>query len=281
MGESPWDAENAVLRTGYDPEFLGTPVGVPALGPGMADDALLWEGSLVIDYTHFSLCIGRSRRLARWVGWNINGGGIKLLPRANLGFTKDPRVPAAAQTGNELYNGNRLDRGHLARRGDLLWSGMAQGQAANRDSFSYTNIAPQMEGFNQSRQDRLWGSVENALYADVEVQDLRVSVLAGPVFHGDDRLSRGVGLPAEHWKVLVFEGARGAEAAGLRADPGPGAGAGTAASGRVPGMPARRCRMGGPHAAAVLGRGHPGRFPARGAGCGVREPLSTAPDIAW
>jgi endonuclease G len=205
MGESTQDEGDAVPRTGYDPDFLGTPVGLPNLGPDIEEDALLWDGAAVIDYTHFSLCMSKARRFARWVAWNIDGASIKLLPRTDLAFTKDPRLPATAQIGNELYSGNRLDRGHLARRADLLWGPMPEAQAANRDSFYYTNITPQMDDFNQSRQDGLWGRLENALYEGVEVEDLRVSVFAGPVFHEDDRLYRGIGLPVEYWKLLVYQ----------------------------------------------------------------------------
>ena len=193
------------LRSGYCTDFLGTGVEVPTLDAEIQDDAVLLEGSEVIPYTHFSLSLSTSRRLARWVGWNIDGAGLKLLSRSGINFAKDPRLPAATQSGNELYAGNRLDRGHLARRSDLLWGELPEAQQANRDSFYYGNIAPQMDDFNQSSQDGLWGRLENALYEDVEVQDLRASVFAGPVFRSDDRLYREVALPSEYWKLLVFQ----------------------------------------------------------------------------
>lgn len=118
----------AVLRSGYSADFLGTGVEVPFLDAAIRDDAVLWEVSEVIPYTHFSLCLSASRRLARWVGWNIDGAGLLLLSRTGLDFAKDPRLPAETQSGNELYAGNRLDRGHVARRSDLL-GGVAGGAA--------------------------------------------------------------------------------------------------------------------------------------------------------
>ncbi|MGB9033643.1 MAG: DNA/RNA non-specific endonuclease [Paeniglutamicibacter sp.] len=178
---------------------------MPFLDAAIRDDAVLWEGSEVIPYTHFSLSLSASRRLARWVGWNIDGVGLLLLSRTGIGFAKDPRLPADTQVGIELYEGNSLDRGHLARRSDLLWGELPEAQQANRDSFYYGNIAPQMDDFNQSRQDGLWGRLENALYEDVDVQDLRASVFAGPVFGAADRVYRDVALPAEYWKLLVFQ----------------------------------------------------------------------------
>ena len=78
---------------------------------------------------------------------------MKKLSRKNIDFVKDPRLAADAQVGNELYRANRLDRGHLARRADLLWGSTSEAKKANTDSFFYTNITPQMDDFNQSARD--------------------------------------------------------------------------------------------------------------------------------
>ncbi|BBC38207.1 hypothetical protein SGFS_095010 [Streptomyces graminofaciens] len=203
------DAEASAAVTGYDPDFLAETVGVPRLDPSIEEDAVRLDGSEVIPYTHFSLALSTSRRFARWVAWNIDGGTIKKPARKGIGFIKDPRLPATAQVGNELYKDvgnktNRLDRGHVARRADLLWGPLDEAKRANKDSFFYTNITPQMDDFNQSARHGLWGRLEDAVYEDVEVDDLRVSVFGGPVFNEDDRVFRGVGIPREFWKVLVF-----------------------------------------------------------------------------
>lgn len=205
MAGSTHEADPAIPHSGYDPDFLGTPVGMPSLDSSLQDDALLWNGTVIIPYTHFSLSMSKTRRFARWVAWNIDGASIKLISRTNLSFTKDPRLPAKTQVGNELYDDNRLDRGHIARRADLLWGEMPEAQQANTDSFRYTNITPQMDDFNQSSKQGVWGRLENALFEDVDIQDLRISVFGGPIFHADDREYRGIALPVEYWKLLVFQ----------------------------------------------------------------------------
>ncbi|MCW3471700.1 DNA/RNA non-specific endonuclease [Rhodococcus pyridinivorans] len=113
-------------------------------------------------------------------------------------------MAADVQVGNELYRANRLDRGHLARRADLLWGSTSETTKANRDSFFYTNITPQMDDFNQSARDGVWGKLEDAVFADVEIDDLKVSAFGGPVFADDDRDFRRVKIPREFWKALVF-----------------------------------------------------------------------------
>lgn len=195
----------SVHRTGYAPDFLGTSVALPLLDTEASQDAVLWEGSNVIPYTHFSLSLSKSRRLARWVAWNIDGASNKRLSRSGIDFAKGPRLPEGFQSGNELYQGNRLDRGHIARRADLVWGQVAEAQQANEDSFFYTNIAPQMDDFNQSSQEGIWGQLENALYEQVDVEDLKASVFGGPVFQPGDQVYRGVGLPSEYWKLIAFK----------------------------------------------------------------------------
>lgn len=190
------------VPTGYDVSFLGVPVAVPALSS--LDDAVLLDGTERFDYTHFSLAMSKSRRFAFWVAWNIDGGSLRKLDRSGIPFVKDPRLPAEFQVGDELYKNNRLDRGHLARRADLIWGSLAVADKANTDSFYFTNITPQMDDFNQSAKAGLWGRLEDALFEDVSVDDLRVSVQCGPVFHADDRVFRGVALPREFWKLITF-----------------------------------------------------------------------------
>ena len=132
MSANTEQTSEAGFRSGYCTDFLGTGVEVPALDAEIQDDAVLLDGSEVIPYTHFSLSLSTSRRLARWVGWNIDGADLKLLSRSGIDFAKDPRLPAETQSGNELYAGNRLDRGHLARRSDLLWGELPE--AHNKSS---------------------------------------------------------------------------------------------------------------------------------------------------
>ena len=116
-----------------------------------------------------------------------------------------PTVPPnCSKAGNELYSNNRLDRGHVARRVDLNWGSIAEAKKANKDSFFFTNITPQHQNFNQSSRGGLWGELENAILDDVNVEDLRISVMAGPIFSDDDPTHRDVQIPREHWKLVAY-----------------------------------------------------------------------------
>ena len=190
---------------GFDPAFLSFPVPLPVPHKAIADDlARTSSGGTVLDYQHFSLAMSRSRRLARWVAWNIDGATRHTdIPRRGQKFRADPRLPASGQVLDEVYDRNRLDRGHLARRADLLWGDRAAAERANSDSFYFTNITPQMDDFNQAQRSGVWGRLEIALLEVVDRQ--RASVLAGPVLSGRDPTYRDVAVPLEFWKLLAYE----------------------------------------------------------------------------
>ena len=190
--------------SGYAPNFLSESVPTPRLSRIIDDDTFKLNGQPLIDYTHFSVCQSKSRRLPRFVAWNIDGGDLKRLSRRGIPFILDRRVPSEFQAGNELYRGNDYDRGHVARRADLIWGPIREAKNANRDSFFFTNMTPQHEEFNQSGLGGLWGELENAIFADAKVDKLKVSVFAGPIFRNSDRVYRDVQIPDDFWKLIAF-----------------------------------------------------------------------------
>lgn len=189
---------------GFVQGFLSFHIDLPELGSTSKQNAFIKNGSEVVEYTHYSLALNKVRRFAFWVGWNIDGGDIKKVSRKGIPFATDPAIPMEFQVGEEVYSGNRLDRGHIARRADLLWGSLSEARKANKDSFFFTNIAPQMDDFNQSGKGGLWGRLEDAVFDDTDVENLKVSLFGGPVFREEDREFRGVKLPNEFWKVIAF-----------------------------------------------------------------------------
>ena len=202
----PAELEKAKVpkATGYDENFLRTRIPVPALNRTQIRDVAQLENSLTIPYTHFSVCLSKAHRMAYFVAWNIDGEQLKPYSRKGLKFEFDSRVSEEFQIGDELYAGNKLDRGHLARRADLTYGPKAEAMQANRDSFKFTNITPQHQAFNQSDKHGLWGELENALLDEISVENLRVSLMAGPLFKNTDIEYRGIRIPADFWKVLVY-----------------------------------------------------------------------------
>lgn len=127
------------------------------------------------------------------------------ISRSGQRFKLDPRIRAEQQTGDVVYADNDLDRGHVARRSDLLWGAtLDEALAANLDSFYFTNITPQRAGFNQSGRGGVWGLLENAVLALDGLHERRLCVFAGPVLAYEDPSYRGVQLLREFWKIVIY-----------------------------------------------------------------------------
>lgn len=206
-------------RKGYDPEFLGPTVPLPALGPnalrfgtpakvaGASDD--------VLRYRHFSVVLNGAveRRLAFFTAVNIDGARWLNLERGNDAWFYDPRIPEDLQIGDELYGNepgprnNYFDRGHLVRRLDPVWGDIREAKQANDDTFHWTNCSPQYFGFNQGAD--LWQGLENFILYNTDEEDVRASVFTGPLFRSDDEEHRGVLIPQFFWKVVAVVDRRG------------------------------------------------------------------------
>ncbi|MCG7372400.1 DNA/RNA non-specific endonuclease [Pseudomonas luteola] len=195
------DAESLSGRPGYAADFLGEfSVPWPTMSDERAGDVLPVSGSAEnrLDYMHFSITMSASRRLAFYVGVNIDGAQSVSVERGKDRWSYDGRIPLEAQIGEDLYANNLLDRGHLVRREDPNWGNEAE--VANRDTFHFTNCSPQMAGFNQKN----WLDLENYLLENTRRWKERATVFTGPVFRDDDRRYRGVLIPSAFWKVVAF-----------------------------------------------------------------------------
>ncbi|MEH3120758.1 MAG: DNA/RNA non-specific endonuclease [Sphingomonas phyllosphaerae] len=195
------DAATLKDRTGYAADFLGDfYVSWPSLIGSAVDDLLAVPSSRQnrLDYTHFSVAMSRARRMAVFVGVNIDGNNSISIPRSDDRWSLDGRIALDAQLGEELYTDNALDRGHLVRREDPNWGEDAS--TANEDTFHFTNCAPQMAGFNQ----KTWLSLETYILANTRRWQERATVFSGPIFKDDDRVYRGARIPTAFWKVVAF-----------------------------------------------------------------------------
>lgn len=189
--------------TGYDAQFLGFGVPLPVSPAELR----------VLDYTHFSVLLDPVRRLAAATACTIDGATLQALRRSGR-WRLDSRVPSGEQAGSELYAGNPLDRGHLVRRLDPVWGDTETAARANHDTFTYTNAAPQVNRFNQSKE--LWNGLEDHVLRYAAAHDHRLAVHTGPVFAADDPPYRGVRLPRLFWKVVAW-----VDPAGAAGRPGP------------------------------------------------------------
>lgn len=182
-----------MMVTGFDPGFLSVAAPLPTVLKGVEVRELA--------FTHFTVLLQPSRRLAVVTGVNVDGAQLLDLDRGD-DWHLDPRIPPSQQVGPEVYAGNDLDRGHLVRRRDPVWGDPAVAAQANRDSFSYVNAAPQAALFNQG--ELLWVGLEDYLLGHARTYRQRLNVYTAPVLADDDPYYRGIAIPRRFWKIAAW-----------------------------------------------------------------------------
>ncbi|WCM92800.1 DNA/RNA non-specific endonuclease [Acidovorax sp. NCPPB 2350] len=204
----PEPAANYADREGYRPDFIdpAEPIALPALGEAARRDVVTfaWKGATthVLDYTHFSTAVSRSRRMPVFSACNIDGARARDVKRSNV-WKFDPRIPQRYQLLNEVYGDEKrgyFSRGHMTRRQDPCWGDAATATRADADTFHATNAAPQVQRFNAG----LWLGIEDYILAHARRDLMRVSVFTGPVFAPGDPVIHGVQVPVRFWKVVAF-----------------------------------------------------------------------------
>jgi endonuclease G len=99
----------------------------------------------------------------------------------------------------------------LVRRQDAAWGRTsAEAKQAAWDTFHFTNCVPQHRVFNQSglashKGLKLWGNLENYLTRFARSDKKRLCIFNGPIFRSADRQYRGLRIPREYWKIVIFD----------------------------------------------------------------------------
>jgi endonuclease G len=205
-------------RPGYDPDFLGFNAPLPKLDASIKGDAVKIDGAKKaseneLKYHHYSVIMNGKRRIAFVAAVNYNAKAkVHYARTVKDKWFFDPRIDEALQAGEEFYEANPLDRGHLVRRADGGWGSTEKAaKTANDDTFHFTNCSPQHEIFNQSAKAShegflLWGNLENHVAKQGKTANGgKLAVFNGPVLRKNDRPHRGLRVPKEFWKIIVYE----------------------------------------------------------------------------
>ncbi|MGH2403002.1 MAG: DNA/RNA non-specific endonuclease [bacterium] len=209
-------------RQGYDPDFLGITIPLPALSAAMKQNTAEVpeeyrhnDDEYVLPYHHYSLAMNKKRRFAWYSAANIDGDRRPKLPkRSDDKWHIDPRIDSlenpAIQVGEELYATAKTDRGHLTRYLDVAWGDhKAEALNALADTFHFTNCCLQLSAFNQGK-DRWQGIEQYLLEKKAKKEKRRITVITGPLFKANDPVYRNefmdysVRIPLSFWKVCAI-----------------------------------------------------------------------------
>ena len=148
----------------------------------------------IISHTGYSLLYNEKYKQANWVAYELTKQETnKIFERSN-NFISDPKVKSVNAFDKD-YKGSGYDKGHLAPAADMGWSATTM-----TESFYYSNMSPQQQGFNRG----IWKKLEE-LVRTWAIENQAVYVVTGPV------LSKGlstigynkIAVPNYYYKVIL------------------------------------------------------------------------------
>jgi endonuclease G, mitochondrial len=181
----------------------------------------------------------------------INDLGVESLQddgaEASDDFRPDRRILPEEQMNRPFYEKQKVQgfpdpqspsriarifqKGHIILRSDPAWGGTDdEAVAAERDTFFYTNAAPQIGFFNQgsplnrpgTKGKLRWRAVETYVLRNAVTMRSRICVFAGPIFANNDPIYRfNSKVPMRFWKIAIWSDGAALRAIALIADQKP------------------------------------------------------------
>lgn len=152
----------------------------------------LEEGEELIEHSLFSLVYNEETEQAKWVAHVIapeiingnisrsNDFRVDSLIKSGTAIEQDYFLKTKKADGEYEYDGFGYDRGHLAPSADFRWS-----ESALSESYFYSNMSPQLPGFNRE----VWAELENELRSYIfRHPESKLYVVTGPLFLKEKRI---------------------------------------------------------------------------------------------
>jgi len=200
---------------GYQPGFLNTGINIPLPQPQNSIKKFIAKttgtDNIVLKYYLYSVIFHSVRMVPVISAINVDGDAGKRKdnsPRKDV-WLRDSRLSFDIQLGDEYYKRSGFDRGHMSRREDANWGATAEEAKRNADlTCMYTNACPQVAKLNQSSKKGLWGILEKVVLESGAEQENgstgKISVFNGPIFKEDDPVFRGIQVPMDFYKIVLW-----------------------------------------------------------------------------
>jgi endonuclease G len=131
---------------------------------------------------------------AKWIAYELTKEETNSLFERTDKFLVDPMVSTGtAQNSDYLKSG--YDKGHLAPAADMGWSALTM-----KESFYFSNMSPQLPGFNRG----VWKRLEE-LMRSWAIDNKAIYIVTGPLLSkGLPTIgSNGVSIPNYYYKVIL------------------------------------------------------------------------------
>ena len=162
-------------------------LGIP-VDKDSTDDYLILRTQYVLSYNPY-------RNAANWVSWNLDSSWYGDTPRYSRSFITDTSLPDSCyKVKHSDYTNSGYDRGHMVRSEERTRT-----VDDNKATFLLTNILPQHPDLNRG----IWLKLENYCEDLCKKEKKELFVIAGGVFHTENRVKNAVAIPDSCFKIIV------------------------------------------------------------------------------
>jgi endonuclease G len=148
----------------------------------------------IISHTGYSFVYSEEHEQAKWIAYELTKEETNSLFERTDKFLVDPFVTSGtAENSDYLKSG--YDKGHLAPAADMGWSAVTM-----KESFYFSNMSPQLPGFNRG----VWKRLEE-LMRSWAIDNKAIYIVTGPLLSkGLPAIgSNGVSIPNYYYKVIL------------------------------------------------------------------------------
>ncbi|HEY3371448.1 MAG TPA: DNA/RNA non-specific endonuclease [Prolixibacteraceae bacterium] len=152
------------------------------------------KGDVVISHVGYSFLYKEEYEQSSWVAYELTKEETQKVVKRSNQFKPDPAV-STLTANNADYAGSGYDKGHLAPAADMGWSATTMAE-----SFYFSNMSPQVPGFNRG----IWKKLEE-LVRSWAIENNSLLIVTGPVLKdglktiGPDH----VAVPELFYKVIL------------------------------------------------------------------------------
>ena len=149
---------------------------------------------VIITHLGYTLSYNEKHEQANWVAYELTAEETQRGVTRTNDFRPDTAVKTGSAT-NADYQNSGYDRGHMAPAADMSWSLQSM-----EESFFYSNMSPQVPGFNRG----IWKKLEERV-RQWAIENKDIYVVTGPVLTADlpvigpDKVS----VPRYYYKVIL------------------------------------------------------------------------------
>lgn len=145
--------------------------------------------------SQYALSYNKNKNVANWVSWELNKDWYGTAKRYNK-FMPDPDLPEGFyKVKTSDYARSGYDRGHMVRSEERTRS-----EEDNMATFYMTNILPQTPDLNQG----VWLHFENYLEKLCKDEDRELFIIAGGIFHSDNKINDLIAIPDSCFKIVII-----------------------------------------------------------------------------